>query len=528
MEKIHEQHKINREIAEHQMKNSHRDWQNKYFWQSCYPLNNVYETPGYDISKKEVNLKLQTIKNEKGETLVALKLIAAVEKTHPHFDIINNRLSNFMRLNYSSNGTHGVVADMGSWKENFPVNSSSIQNLFDCLKGQPIMLLRPHLTGNILTVSIDYWGLGEKLNTPKTFAYEGFDLDLITKKALAEEVQLYWNEFKNAGEKPDSSELKKDLEILDFVSKKLAEGKLTETMLKIKWSGLVYPNEYIKNAVKKRVNDIIFAIYACTTSIYADIYYLEEYGSLPVLPSILHTISGAKALFSLVAGFYISIIKEFLGKSIITPENSLKISEDLLNSAVQLKVSPEVIKRLKRNTEILKGINAEKKPSFNKMNTGIIKFGKYPYEEDGTKKPLEWLVLNKDADGTMLLMSKYIVDVLEYNNKSSGNLRKWLKDTFYDQAFNESEKKLIKNSYSSNRSNIKNNPYIEEVFSFLNTNPDVSQFATPYAAKRGATGVSESWILRSPGVNSDLAAFIMHVSSGHYAVRIALRINPRK
>lgn len=41
-----------------------------------------------------------------------------------------------------------------------------------------------------------------------------------------------------------------------------------------------------------------------------------------------------------------------------------------------------------------------------------IIFGRYPYEFDGTKKSMEWIVLDKDSFGRLLILSKYCIDTI--------------------------------------------------------------------------------------------------------------------
>ena len=72
--------------------------------------------------------------------------------------------------------------------------------------------------------------------------------------------------------------------------------------------------------------------------------------------------------------------------------------------------------------------------------------GKYPYEADGVKRPIKWLLLEKYGDGTALFISKYGLDIKRYNDSSEDvtwetcSLRRWLNGEFYNAAFNEYEK----------------------------------------------------------------------------------------
>ena len=72
----------------------------------------------------------------------------------------------------------------------------------------------------------------------------------------------------------------------------------------------------------------------------------------------------------------------------------------------------------------------------------FMTFGTY----DG--KPIEWIILSSDSD-TYLLISKYILDARPYDTShqelkwENSELRKWLNEDFYDQAFNDEEKAYI-------------------------------------------------------------------------------------
>ena len=78
-----------------------------------------------------------------------------------------------------------------------------------------------------------------------------------------------------------------------------------------------------------------------------------------------------------------------------------------------------------------------------------IKFGTFEqdYPIDG-KDPIEWIVLDKTQNG-LFVVSKYALDVLPWdkrggNSWGTSSLRAWLNDKFYEVAFNETEKKMIK------------------------------------------------------------------------------------
>ena len=87
-----------------------------------------------------------------------------------------------------------------------------------------------------------------------------------------------------------------------------------------------------------------------------------------------------------------------------------------------------------------------------------IFFGEYfqdSYLSNKEKKPIEWLVVEKNKNSA-ILMSKYILNHMPYDNRilkdsldyfdSNWNdslVKKWLNNEFYNEAFNEIEKNLI-------------------------------------------------------------------------------------
>ena len=86
-----------------------------------------------------------------------------------------------------------------------------------------------------------------------------------------------------------------------------------------------------------------------------------------------------------------------------------------------------------------------------------IEFGKYKQTRDSVenewrKEPIEWIILEKDSENKRaLIISKYILDVRSNVYKSgeknttwkNNNIREWLNDKFYDEAFTEEEKNKI-------------------------------------------------------------------------------------
>ncbi|MBR0519269.1 hypothetical protein IJJ97_05725 [bacterium] len=76
-----------------------------------------------------------------------------------------------------------------------------------------------------------------------------------------------------------------------------------------------------------------------------------------------------------------------------------------------------------------------------------VHFGNYPQGADGDIRPVEWQLLAKKGN-RILLISRYGLEARRFdissNNWKNSEIRKWLNDEFYNRAFSENEKKLIR------------------------------------------------------------------------------------
>lgn len=132
----------------------------------------------------------------------------------------------------------------------------------------------------------------------------------------------------------------------------------------------------------------------------------------------------------------------------------------------------------------------------------IIRFGRYPFAEDGTAAPIEWIVLGISA-GDLLLISRYCLDTMGFCGPDWGNqtpiwersyIRNWLNTDFYSTAFREEEKQRILETsiftdgdpFADTRSNrvfLLSREQAEQLFP---TEEARQARPTPYALKRGA------------------------------------------
>ena len=196
----------------------------------------------------------------------------------------------------------------------------------------------------------------------------------------------------------------------------------------------------------------------------------------------------------------------------------------------------------------------DKNPEYKVGET--IEFGNYPQEEDGTEKPIEWIVM-KNEGNQVLLLSKYVLDAKPYNEEleevtwETSDIRQWLNNEFYTTAFNKTEKakiqaSLIKNEDNSWSGTSGGNDTEDKVFLlsekevetlFSNDEERIAK-ATEYAEKSGVYVNEEKaawWWLRSPGSSSDSAAGVyyngwvyrngIYVDGSSDGVRPALHLN---
>ena len=156
----------------------------------------------------------------------------------------------------------------------------------------------------------------------------------------------------------------------------------------------------------------------------------------------------------------------------------------------------------------------------------VIKFGIYPQDENGKEKtPIEWVVLDKKNEKA-LLISRYTLDCKKYNEKHGAitwencSLRKWLNESFFNNAFRQNEQDIIKQTtvtaeknpgYGTNPGNDTNDKI------FLLSIQDAYKYSigkckpTAYATSCGASSAGNGncwWWLRSPGSSTNDAACV--------------------
>ncbi len=168
----------------------------------------------------------------------------------------------------------------------------------------------------------------------------------------------------------------------------------------------------------------------------------------------------------------------------------------------------------------------------------------WSYDPVGTKENIEWKILEYDAENNrVLLISRYLLCGKKYDDKKRSyddpdkdvtweecSIRKWLNNEFYNDAFTETERRLIGKTTVINESNDFNGTdggSDTEDYLFLLSLSETDRYfksdtRNDYAINRVCAYIDgnrdwDAWWLRSPGSTGDCAAYVD--SSGSVATR---------
>lgn len=90
----------------------------------------------------------------------------------------------------------------------------------------------------------------------------------------------------------------------------------------------------------------------------------------------------------------------------------------------------------------------------------VIEFGSYYINSDKKKDPIEWIIVDKNEEmKTELLLSKYAIERKKYNDVytamtwQKSDIRKWLNNDFYNEAFESVGSKFVLTSQLDNHKN---------------------------------------------------------------------------
>ncbi|MBR3487957.1 MAG: hypothetical protein IKH33_01430 [Bacteroidales bacterium] len=309
-----------RKRAEEQMLLSRQDWQQKIFWEKCFPLRNPYEMPlGYKPLFKEGSdrIVLNTVSIANNKEIVPLRVITAVKETSSGAATFNAELSMFIVNHFAANGIHAVISDIGSWRDDAPINDASINYLFQGAKGQPTLVIMPLYTngGNTVRLKVWSWGLGEDLPYPKGFDYGWYNIKAIQRKVLYSEIKEFARVIRESKMIMPSTferDVVKKLDILTQSEQTLSNDDFDRLL-----TVLDVPTE-INDAVERQTNEIISTIFSCLTGMCADGYHLTQYGTLPLLPHLMNTLPGVSIMLPYIRDYYRALIYSQIKEGVIS------------------------------------------------------------------------------------------------------------------------------------------------------------------------------------------------------------------
>lgn len=255
-------------------------------------------------------------------------------------------------------------------------------------------------------------------------------------------------------------------------------------------------------------------------------------------------------------------LQNLIAKYEATPDYFRRFSAVHEKALRELSKRPALANELKRISELGKieetylnvYVNGTQYPTEIPMKVGdIYTYGNYRQnddDDDGTKTPIEWLVLARE-DKRALLISRYGLDCRQYHGRNSSitwrgcSLRSWFNWEFLKEAFTKDEQKRVLVTHVSNADRNGGSDTEDQLFCLSSSEAekyfksDAARKCRPtdYARSRGCSVSDDGcyWWLRSPGfgqgdasdVNSDGALNLDGncVNNDGVAVRPAFWIN---
>ena len=190
----------------------------------------------------------------------------------------------------------------------------------------------------------------------------------------------------------------------------------------------------------------------------------------------------------------------------------------------------------------------------------VITFGTFEQDDNETngKEAIEWIVLDKEKDGRLLLLTKYCIERVSYHKQAVDItweecfIRSWLNKGFLDDSFTKEEQWIIPTSYVVNEDNPLygtdgGNDTYDKAF-LLSIKEAQDYFENDRARMTSATELAKlhyaytdpfnntAWWLRSPSFKSNKAAVVadhgeVYIGAYHkvtdmiFATRPALRVD---
>lgn len=324
-------------LAENKFVSNIADKRYQAFLKSCFPLRNPYDMDVMFMVKHDENAHLvegqmKVIPLSNGHGIVPLRVIAAMPSMQfPMSQEIKSVLSLFLVNTYGANSGHAVFSDIGSWKEDIPANDASVNYLYMALQGQPTMVLVPEFLdgGNTIKFKIWSWGLGKNLPYPSGFDFGQLDLKKIENEILIDELRSYAALLKKVGIKNEA--ISKSMVLVNTIDDK--NFKISEEERQLLLSQIQMPDELMKAGVlHKRIRSVTSTAFSVICGMFADAYHLMNYGTVPILPSILPSMSGVEIMLPEIRDYYITLANIAHVECILTNEMAARFELQLLES----------------------------------------------------------------------------------------------------------------------------------------------------------------------------------------------------
>ena len=351
LEQMREHFKNDLILAENKFASNIADKQYQTFLKSCFPLRNPYDMNvmfmvKHDINAHLVGKSMKVVHSSDGQNIVPIRIIAAMPGIQfPMSQDIKSGLSLFLVNNFGANSRHAVLSDIGSWKDDIPATDASVNYLYMALQGQPTMVLVPEFLdgGNTIQFKIWSWGLGGDLPYPAGFDFGQLDLKKIENEILLEELRKYAALLKKAGIKNET--VNKAMVLVNTIDDH--NFKISEEERQLLLSQIQMPDELRKTGVlQKRLRCVTSTAFSVICGMYADAYHLMNYGTEPMLPSVLPTMQGVEIMLPEIRDYYIALANTACAESIFTNEMAARFELQLLESMKQISDNADTLRPL--------------------------------------------------------------------------------------------------------------------------------------------------------------------------------------
>lgn len=338
LQKQAEEFKTKVKIANLQAQKSLESWSTMKEYENSFPLRD----PRPLISQSGETC-LQQINYSEG-SFVPLRVITAIpakEQSDLFAKSMNTQISSFIAQTYPCGQISGIKSDVGAWKPGFDNEDSTIRTVFEHIKGEPIIVLSPRTYDGASKMKFTLWASNLGESDQPAFCYEIGWLDTyLYKKYLGLEViKEYLKIQEKLSGETEQSIKEKDLEaILTIISKidSLMESsnnteESTELITQL-LKDLVIPVS-LRNDVDSKYDKSLAQLYSVMIGMYADAYYLKNYGFMPKLPCALKEMNSLPEQFiPEIYNFYLALLDACQEEGILPSIDCCELEYSLMES----------------------------------------------------------------------------------------------------------------------------------------------------------------------------------------------------